>query len=391
MFKKSYFLTILFCSFCLSLTSLNATAASSLGIGVKPIPKNNTQDSAKLSNNTNLWFVVKQGESSSRDVLFIGSKVDQRVNLEIITAVDNNGTLSPGNEPSALAKLVKFSDNNFLLKANQNKVITVNLEIPIDTESQALNGYLAVNVAASNSTSKFDKNNSKIKAIVKTQIRTLLRIFVGIGSYKDFFTDLSIEDVRDYSIGGSKFLDVIIKNIGKTPITPTGDVSFSSLDFAGLRFGPISYLTLTMEPGKTYKFKMRVPNEIQPGNWQILVKAQQGNIIRTRIFEKNIKFREGINWLLILLRILSVIISLYLFYFLKRNFNIARKSSIVGNLAQEEKQSFFEKFRAKKRSGRNKKKGNTFDEELSFNFLLDELNLEDIKKPAGKKPAGKRS
>jgi hypothetical protein len=52
-----------------------------------------------------------------------------------------------------------------------------------------------------------------------------------------------------------------------------------------------------MEPGKTSKFKMRVPDEIEPGNWQILVKAQQGEILRTRIFEKNLKFREGIFWL----------------------------------------------------------------------------------------------
>jgi hypothetical protein len=302
--------------------------------------------------------------------------------------------LAPSNSRSEVTKFASFSDNDFILKANQNKVLTLTLKIPEQTQSQAFNAYLSVTVGSNTEILKPTATKSKVQAIVKNQIRTLLRVFVGIGSYKDFFTDLQIEDVKDYSIAGAKFVDVVIKNTGKTPITPSGEVSFSSLDFAGLRFGPISYLTLTMEPGVTSKFKMRVPDEIEPGNWQILVKAQQGDILRTRIFEKNLKFREGIDWLGTGLRLIAAILSLLIFYYLRGNYSLSRKSESKSTQVVA-RWSFLDSLRLRLISGRgNRKKSRIADSEFSERFekLLQEIDLESAtKKAATKKAATKKA
>ena len=371
--------------------------AANLGIGVKPIPKVMPDDNAKLTENSNLWFIVDDGQSLSREVILRGGSVDQKVNLEIIGASEINGELSPSNEVSEVAKFTFFSDNNFVLRANENRVIQVRIAIPKGTPSQSFNSYLSVTVGAK-SINVLDKkkSNAKIQAIVKNQIRTLLRMFVGIGSYKDFYTDLQIEDVKDYSISGAKFLDVVIKNTGKTPITPSGEVSFSSLDFAGLRFGPVSYLTLTMEPGRTSKFKMRVPEEIEPGKWQILVKAQQGNIVKTRIFEKNLKFREGVNWLNLITRTISAILALALFYYLRRTYSLTKRQNDSESLAKSKRisrqfKNILTRFKIHSRKKGEVNQGEVFDVEKFLEELRSTTKKATTKKATTKKATTKKA
>jgi len=269
-----------------------ATSAANLGIGVKPIPKYDDSDKAGLANNSRLWFIVEPGSSSSREILLIGSAVEQRVKMEIVSALETDGELTPTTEESSISQFFKFSDNNFVLDANQNKVIKIEMNVPFQTPSQSANAFLVVSVVGDSSTSYKGKKGSQIQALVKNQIRTATRMFIGVGSYEEFYTDFEIKEVKDYSIRGRKFLDLYIENLGKTPITPQGDVTLASLDFSGVRYGPFSYLTLSIEPGEVGRFKLRVSDEVVPGNWQVLVKARQGDILRTKIFEKNLKFRK---------------------------------------------------------------------------------------------------
>ena len=299
--------------------------AEGLGIGVKPIPQFEVNDRAGLSNNSRLWFVVEPGSSSNRKVLLLGSSVPQRVNLRVVTALEADGELSPTNEDSPLSPLISFSMNNFILGANENKIVEISLSVPLQTQSQSANAFLTVTVGG-NSRGKVNNQEAPISAVVNNQIRTALRMFIGIGSYEDFFTDFEITDFKDYSFQGKKFVDVFIKNTGRTPITPQGDVAFSSLDFSGLRFGPFPYLTMSIEPGEVGRFKLRVTDELTSGNWQVLIKAKQGDLLRTKIFERNLRFKEGIDWINLMLRVLSILGALLLLRSLRRNFSLSRRN-----------------------------------------------------------------
>jgi hypothetical protein len=215
-------------------------------------------------------------------------------------------------------------------------------------------------------------------------------MFIGIGSYKDFYSDFEIREIKDYSIRGSKFIDIYIENTGKTPITPQGDLTFSSLDFPGLRFGPFSYLTLSIEPGEVGKFKLRIADEITPGNWQVLAKAQQGNILKTKIFERNLKFREGLDWINIGLRLLALITALILMYYLRRSFSISKKMKYVEQDKGKKRLSIDTILDSIKKSRKPDLQPDEFIG--SFSFLLDEIERQSTaKKSTAKKSTTKKS
>jgi hypothetical protein len=105
---------------------------------------------------------------------------------------------------------------------------------------------------------------------------------------------------------------VFINNKGLTPIAPTGDVTLQNADFPSLRFGPIKYLTARVNPESKAVFVIDLPEEVIPGKWKIFVKASQGSVTETKVFEKTLRFSKWFDILFNIGRFLVFVIGIAL-------------------------------------------------------------------------------
>jgi hypothetical protein len=299
------FLTV-FCG-CLQ----NHATAAGLGISVRVIPGGNEPGQEAIGANKRVWLIVKQGDTRSRELqISSSSSIPQLISLSILNAETINGEVSVGKTLNEANSWARFSENNFILPAGSRKKISMEITIPKGISDRAVEAFLVA--TAESPQPEGGKSDAKYSAIVKGKARFAHGFFLGVGDYEKFRVIFSIDDVKDTRRNGQKKLLIFINNKGLMPIAPSGDVTLQNADFPALRFGPIKYLTARINPESKAVFEVDLPEEVIPGRWKIFVKASQGAVTETRVFEKTLRFTKWFDYLLNLGRFLVFVIGVML-------------------------------------------------------------------------------
>ena len=288
-----------------------ASVAAGLGISVRVIPGGNEVGQEAVGANKRMWMIVKQGDSRSREIeISSTSDISQLISLSIVDAATINGVTSAGKTLNEANSWAKFSDNKFILPPGSRKKVSMEISIPIGISDRAVEAYIVTTAESPKPAGA--ETNANYKAVIKGQARFAHGLFLGVGDYEKFRVNFSIDDVKDRLRKGQKELQIFINNKGLTPIGPSGDVTLQNADFPDLRFGPIKYLTARINPESKAVFVVELPKEVIPGKWKIFVKAAQGNVTETKVFEKTLRFSKWFDILFNIGRVLVFVIGIVL-------------------------------------------------------------------------------
>ena len=298
----------------LTLLLPNLATAGDLGVGLRVVPNSSTN--SQISGNTKLWFVVKQNDATSRELVLSGSNsMDQQVRLSLVKLQRIDGEPAISNEASDVAPWIAFSENNFVLRKNQSKSITMKIAPPTDAKSGSYEAYLIVSA----SDAKAYKSSGEVtEAVIKNSARVAQPVFVGVGNYEDFVVNFGIADVDGIKTLQDKFIRVFLDNKGKTPISPSGQIQLKNMDFEQGTLGPFPFYSATISPDSKAYIDVQVPDTVNPGNWKLFVSASQGNVTETREFEKNLTFTNRFDFLGGAIRAVVVLLGLLLAFWAYR-------------------------------------------------------------------------
>jgi hypothetical protein len=287
------------------------SVAAGLGISVRVIPGGNQVGQEAVGANKRMWMIVKQGDSRSREIeISSTSDISQLISLSIVDAAIINGVTSAGKTLNEANSWAKFSDNNFVLPPSSRKKVSMEISIPKGISDRAVEAYIVTTAESPKPTGA--ETNSNYKAVIKGQARFAHGLFLGVGDYEKYRVNFSIDDVKDSLRKGQKKLQIFMNNKGLTPIAPSGDVTLQNADFPDLRFGPIKYLTARINPASKAVFVVDLPEDVIPGKWKIFVKASQGNVTETKVFEKTLRFSQWFDIIFNVGRILLFVIGIIL-------------------------------------------------------------------------------
>jgi hypothetical protein len=282
--------------------------AGDLGVGLRVIPKSST--SSQISGNTKLWFVVKQNDVTTRELVVSGSNsMDQLVKLSLAKLQRIDGEPAISNDASEIMPWVEFSENNFILRKNQSKTLTMKIAPPKDAKSGSYEAYLIVNAS---DPSAYKSSGKVTEAVIKNSARVAQPVFVGVGDYEDFIVNFEIADVDGIKNFQDKFLRVYLDNQGKTPISPSGQLQIKNMDFEQGTLGPFPFYSATIFPDSKVFIDVPIPSSVNPGKWKIFVSASQGNVTETREFEKNLTFTNRFDFLGVAIRVIVLVLGLVL-------------------------------------------------------------------------------
>jgi hypothetical protein len=288
--------------------------AGDLGVGLRVVPNSSTD--SQISGNTKLWFVVKQNDETSRELVLSGSNsMDQLVKLSLVKLQRIDGEPAVTNEVSDVSPWIDFSENNFVLRKNQSKSVTMKIAPPSDAKSGSYEAYLIVSASDA---SVYKSSGEVTEAVIKNSARVAQPVFVGVGNYKDFVVNFEIADVDGVKTLQDKFIRVFLDNRGRTPISPSGQIQLKNMDFEQGTLGPFPFYSATISPGSKAYIDVQVPSTVNPGKWKLFVRASQGNVTETREFEKNLTFTNRFDFLGGALRAVVVLLGLLLAFWAYR-------------------------------------------------------------------------
>lgn len=309
MFKRASLRKLLFITFIGSTLFLPQQAtAGDLGVGLRVIPKSSA--SSQISGNTKLWFVVKQNDVTTRELVVSGSNsMDQLVKFSLAKLQRIDGEPAISNDASEILPWVEFSENNFILRKNQSKTVTMKIAPPKDSKSGSYEAYLIVSAS---DPSTYKSSGKVTEAVIKNSARVAQPVFVGVGNYEDFIVNFEIIDVDGIKNFQDKFLRVYLDNQGKTPISPSGQLQLKNMDFEQGTLGPFPFYSATISPDSKVFIDVPIPSSVNPGKWKIFVSASQGNVTETREFEKNLTFTNRFDFLGVAVRVIVLVLGLVL-------------------------------------------------------------------------------
>ncbi len=365
------------------------SVAAGLGISVRVIPGGNQVGQEAVGANKRMWMIVKQGDSRSREIQISStSSISQLISLSIVDAVTIDGVTTVGKTLNEANSWAKFSQNNFTLAAGARKTVSMDISVPNGIGDRAVEAYL---VASAESPKPSEQSNAQYSAVIKGQARFAHGLFLAVGDYEKFRVDFSIDDVKDTRRNGQKKLQIFLNNRGLTPIAPSGDVTLQNADFPDLRFGPIKYLTAKINPESKAVFVVDLPEEVIPGKWKIFVKASQGNVTETKVFEKTLRFSKWFDILFNIGRFLVFVVGIVL---LRKSWHLFRGTSPTSQPLTKKIRSFLGSLRERVNSKTNpanfKSRELENDIDAEIGRFLEEIRTRK-KKASPKKASPKKS
>lgn len=265
-----------------------------LGAGLTVIPTSDGTD-ADLGGNNRLWFNSAPGGAATRKfVLTSQSLVEQSVSLEILNllVVDGTAQIDPGGT-SAIKDWVSFDPPTAVLPPQGNLEVTMSIEVPNDAETGQYRAYLRVGLSLAGEASP-DSAVQGPAAVVKNVLAFAQDIWLGVGASdgEPLTTNFEIDGVQGIldAATGNKFLRIRFSNVGQTPVGIEGTVELRNQDFDNLNIGPLNYNTGEILPGARGFVDVELDQDTIEGRWQVLVRALQGQILKTEIFEEDLRF-----------------------------------------------------------------------------------------------------
>lgn len=265
-----------------------------LGAGLTVVPTSDGTE-ADLGGNNRLWFNSAPGGATTRKfVLTSQSLVEQSVSLEILNllVVDGTAQIDPSGT-SAIKDWVSFDPPQAVLPPRGNVEVTMRIRVPDDAETGQYRAYLRVGLSLAGEASP-DSDVQGPTAVVKNVLAFAQDVWLGVGASdgEPLVTDFEIDGVQGIldATSGNKFLRIRFSNVGQTPIGIEGTVELRNQDFDNLNIGPLRYNTGEILPGSRGFVDVELDQDTIEGRWQVLVRALQGQILKTEIFEEDLKF-----------------------------------------------------------------------------------------------------
>ncbi|MFM8015843.1 MAG: SLBB domain-containing protein [Actinomycetota bacterium] len=265
-----------------------------LGAGLTVVPTSDGTE-ADLGGNNRLWFNSAPGGAATRKfVLTSQSLVEQSVSLEILNllVIDGTAQIDPSGT-SAIKDWVSFDPPQAVLPPRGNVEITMRIRVPDDAEPGQYRAYLRVGMSLAGEASP-DPDVQGPTAVVKNVLAFAQDVWLGVGASdgEPLVTDFEIDEVQGIldATSGNKFLRIRFSNVGQTPVGIEGTVELRNQDFDNLNIGPLSYNTGEILPGSRGFVDVELDQDTIEGRWQVLVRALQGQILKTEIFEEDLKF-----------------------------------------------------------------------------------------------------
>ncbi len=255
------------------------SASGNLGIAVqvKPIPGLST--SSQDSHSTNLTFLLKPGESSSR-VLQIQNtgNVPGFFSLRLSYSHLVNGIpVFDESKTSEITPWFSLSQPRFQIGAGGRAESTMTLNIPKGTPIGIHEGTIFITADPVTLTSA----SRGAQASIKSNVRIALSFFLGVGDTNQIVTLFAIESVQEKFNGAAPYLVVSLRNTGKTPIAPSGSITLEDPKHIFTVSAPINFNSGTIQPGTSGAVEVPLPASIPSGNWSALTTATQGSVVQT--------------------------------------------------------------------------------------------------------------
>lgn len=268
-----------------------------LGAGLTVVPTNDGTD-ADLGGNNRLWFNSAPGGTATRKfVLTSQSLVEQTASFEILNllVVDGTAQIDPGGT-SAIKDWVSFDPPTAVLPPQGNIEVTMRIQVPADAETGQYRAYLRVGLSLAGEAVP-DPAVQGPAAVVKNVLAFAQDVWLGVGAAdgEPLVTDFEIDGVQGIldAATGNKFLRIRFSNVGQTPLGIEGSVELRNQDFDNLNIGPLNYNTGQILPGERGFVDVELAQDTIEGRWQVLVRALQGQILKTEVFEEDLRFVIG--------------------------------------------------------------------------------------------------
>ena len=293
------------------LLGIQASAAE-LGIGFRVVPTG-----GKVGGNNQLWFALDRGESGIRKFEVISSSdISQLIQLTFVQAQTVDGQLVAGSEPSEIANWIFPDANNFILKPRESRMIEISTKVPPNTEDGTYRAYLKVGASAAKDTKA---RTDVTQAVVKNAISFNKELYVLVGNAENLTLDFEILGLQDFTKDdGSKNISIDFRNLGQVPLGLKANLTLVSTEFSNLSYGPfIGGSTTMLEEGDEGYAELKLPDEVAPGSYRILVQASQDSVIKNKVFEEELTFPRlgGFKVLPILIALVLLALGILLFRF----------------------------------------------------------------------------
>jgi len=285
-----------------------SVSAENLGIGFTVLPNG---DESKVANNNQLWFALKAGESGSRKFRVVSSsKINQNITFSYYKSILEDGVQKASGEESEFSKWFTTNPDSLKLQPSSERDITLTVKVPRDTPDGTYNAYIRVGSSASNPTEIKRKGTY---GIVNNDLGFLQSIFVVVGQGQDSTLDFEILNLESYiDDANAKHVKIEFENTGQLPLGLSVSLELRSEDFSDLFFGPFqggSEPILSL--GEKGFADISVSNDVSIGNYKVRVRAEQGGVVKNKIFNALLDFPErkvGLSPLNVLLGVVLLLI-----------------------------------------------------------------------------------
>jgi len=260
------------------LTTNSAAAAStnSLGIGVEVLPAQGAEDTT-LGADGSLWFLIPPGKSGTRSFKVNSlANVAMRIQVSVGFGAYRNGESAfDDTKKSEIANWATFSTDDFTLSPGASKIVRVTFQVPKDAPIRA---NLATIFARG---SMQNQSPSKAAFSVAGAARIAIPVFLGVGTAQQIAINFKIEKTTIKNVEGKRLAYIQIRNVGKTPVAPTGLIKVQS-QVGGISIPqPIKVQSSTVIPGETREIIFLIPAYIPDGKWTFMEEFQQGPVFQT--------------------------------------------------------------------------------------------------------------
>lgn len=272
----------------------------------------NDENADGLEKNNRMWFAIEPGSTGSREFRVSStSQVTQIMSMGLIPAVrENGGKLVAAPELSSdAASWVSFEPSKFDLAPGDSKTVKISFAPPIGTDPVFIESFIEVNANK--------KAAQASQYAIPTALATNFPVTLTVGNVDQLAINFEILDVEGFLDDAGPQLRVYVKNAGRTPISPSGFVQFSSLDFDSVRSDELKFAGTSIFPNKVGSIDVPVSDPVTAGKWRVLVSASQGSTRITEIFEKDLTFDGppkglnipfSMNWERILLALFAILL-----------------------------------------------------------------------------------
>ena len=333
--KKLYSVVfVLLMSLAIQFFSGFQVVAAELGVGFRVVPTG-----GKVGGNNQLWFALDRGESGVRQIEVISSSdIKQLIQLTFVQAQTVDGQPVAGNEPSEIASWITTSENNFILNPKSSKLVEIRTKVPSATEDGTYRAYLKVGASAAKIS---NGKNNQTQAIVRNAISFNKELYVLVGDAETLTLDFEILSLQDFTDDdGFKHISVEFENSGQLPLGLKANLTLVSTEFTNLSYGPfIAGSTPILENGDKGFADFKLPTEVEPGNYRILIQASQESIIKNKVFEKNLTFPKlgGFKLLPALFGIFLLVIAVFMIRFGFKKFRNSNSLGIANSKQSKER------------------------------------------------------